>query len=69
MYMCGVLKPCQVEDSVKEALLPTGIDVQSRKYRTEEDPKSIPDFFVSAHHYDIDVTDVLLHFMQCVHTD
>ena len=46
---------------MKEALLPTGIDVQSRKYHTEEDPRGTFDLFVSIHYYDIDIFDVLLH--------
>ena len=32
---------------MRETLLPAGIDVQSRKYHTEKDPRGIPDLFVS----------------------
>ena len=32
---------------MREILLPAGIEVQSREYQTEDDPRGIPDLFVS----------------------
>jgi hypothetical protein len=45
---------------VRDTLLPAGIDVQSRKYGTEDDPRGIPDLFVS-----IDYT--IISVIACMH--
>ena len=51
---------------MRGVLFPAGIDVQSRKYCTTEDPRGIPDLFVSILHY---YGSVLLHNLICTHVD
>ena len=38
----------QVEDSIRKELTPSGIEVQSQRYHTEEDPRNVQDLFVSS---------------------